>query len=80
MARVDYKDMIDFAKVILEDYKLFEGIDLVPLETYEGMDTKPAWEFKTPMASGFYKPYLIKGNSRIEKITVGDLHDMRRAK
>ena len=80
MARVDYKDMIEFAKMILEDYKLFEGIDLVPLETYEGMDTTPAWEFKTPMASGFYKPYLIKGDDKIEKITIGELHYMRRAK
>jgi hypothetical protein len=80
MARVDYKDMIDYTKEIIEDYKLFEGIELVPLETYEGMDTKPAWEFKTPMATGFYKPYLIKGDDKIEKITIGELHYMRRAK
>jgi hypothetical protein len=80
MARVDYKDMIDFAKVILEDYKLFEGIELVPLETYEGMDTRPAWDFKTPMAFGFYKPYFIKGTDKIEKVTIGELHYMRRAK
>lgn len=80
MARVEYKDMIDFAKVILEDYKLFQGIELVPLRTYAGMDTKPAWEFKTPMATGFYKSYLIKGNNKIEKITIGELNYMRRAK
>lgn len=80
MARIAYEDMIDFAKEILEDYKLFEGIELVPLETYQGMDTRPAWEFKTPMASGFYKPYLIKGGDKIEKITIGELHYMRRAK
>jgi len=80
MARVDYKDMIEFAKEILEDYKLFGGLELVPLETYQGMDTRPAWEFKTPMASGFYQPYLIKGDSKIEKITIGELHYMRRAK
>jgi hypothetical protein len=80
MVRIAFNDMIDFAKVITEDYKLFEGIELVPLETYEGMDTKPAWEFKTPMASGFYKPYLIKDDNKIEKITVGELHYMKRAK
>jgi len=80
MARVNYKDMIEFEKVILEEFKLFEGIELATLETYEGMDTTPAREFKTPMASGFYKPYLIKGGSKIEKIVVGELHYMRRAK
>ena len=80
MARVNYKDMIEFEKVILEEFKLFEGIELATLETYEGMDTTPAREFKTPMASGFYKPYLIKGGSKIEKITIGELHYMRRAK
>jgi hypothetical protein len=50
MARLGWNDMVDFARVIRDDYKLFEGIELVPLETYEGMDTKPAWEFKAPMA------------------------------
>jgi len=80
MARLAWNEMVDFAKVILDDYKLFEGIELVPLETYEGMDTKPAWEFKAPMASGFYKPYLIKGSNKIEKITIGELHYMGRAK
>ncbi len=74
MARLGWNDMVDFAKVICDEYKLFEGIELVPLETYEGMDTKPAWEFKAPMASGFYKPYLIKGSDKIEKITIGELH------
>jgi len=80
MAKVAWNDMVQFEKVIVEDYKLFEGLDLVPLETYEGMDTRPAWEFKAPMASGFYKPYLIKGSDRIEKITIGELHYMGRAK
>jgi hypothetical protein len=80
MARVDYKDMITFADDLTGKYKLFEGIDLVPLETYEGMDTRSAWDFKTPMATGYYKPYLIKGSTAIEKITIGELHYMRRAK
>jgi hypothetical protein len=80
MAKVAWNDMTAFAKVIVEDYKLFEGLDLVPLETYEGMDTRPAWEFKAPMATGFYKPYIIKGSDRVEKITVGELHYMGRAK
>ena len=80
MAKVPWNEMVAFEKVIVEDYKLFEGIDLVPLETYEGMDTRPAWEFKAPMATGFYKPYLIKGSDKIEKITIGELHYMGRAK
>ena len=80
MAKVAWNEMTAFAKVIVEDYKLFEGLELVPLETYQGMDTRPAWEFKTPMATGFYKPYLIKGSDRIEKITIGELHYMGRAK
>ena len=80
MAKVAWNDMTAFAKVIVEDYKLFEGLDLVPLETYEGMDTRPAWEFKAPMATGFYKPYILKGSDRVEKITVGELHYMGRAK
>ncbi len=80
MAKVAWNDMVQFEKVLLEDYKLFEGLDLIPLETYEGMDTRPAWEFKAPMASGFYKPYIIKGSNKIEKITIGELHYMGRAK
>jgi hypothetical protein len=80
MAKVAWNDMTAFAKVIVEDYKLFEGLDLVPLETYEGLDTRPAWEFKAPMATGFYKPYILKGSDRVEKITVGELHYMGRAK
>lgn len=80
MARVKYEDMIPFADEILKHHKLFEGIELEPLETYLGMDTKPAWDYKTPMASGFYKPYLIKGSDKIEKIVIGELHYMRRAK
>lgn len=80
MAKVAWNEMVAFEKVIMEDYKLFEGIELVPLETYEGMDTRPAWEFKAPMATGFYKPYLIRGSDKIEKITIGELHYMGRAK
>ena len=79
MARVDYKDMIKFTEEVMVKGKLLEGLDLVPLETYDGMDTRPAWEFKTPMASGFYKPYTLKGSTKIEKITYGELHYMRRA-
>ena len=80
MAKVAWNDMTAFARVIVEDYKLFEGLDLVPLETYEGMDTRPAWEFKAPMATGFYKPYILRGSDRVEKITVGELHYMGRAR
>ena len=79
MARVDYKDMIKFTEEIITKRKLFEGIDLAPLEAYEGMDTHDAWDFKTPMATGFYKPYIIKGSTKVEKITFGELHYMRRA-
>ena len=79
MARVDYKDMIKFTEEVVEKGKFFEGFELVPLESYEGMDTRPAWEFKTPMASGFYKTFTIKGSSKIEKVTYGELHYMRRA-
>lgn len=80
MAKVAWNEMTAFEKVIVEDYKLFAGLELVPLETYEGMDTRPAWEFKKPMATGFYKPYIIKGSDKIEKITIGELHYMGRAK
>lgn len=80
MARVDYKDMIHFAREIQETYKLFDQYELVPLEQYQGMDTRPAWEFKTPMAHGFYRAYTIKGMEKIEKITIGELHYLNRAK
>jgi len=80
MARVDFNDMVRFAEEISEHHKLFEGIELVPLETYQGRDTRPAWDFKTPMATGFYRPYFIKGSDKIEKITIGELHYMKRAK
>jgi hypothetical protein len=80
MARVDFNDMIKFVEEILERHKLFEGYELVPLETYLGKDTRPAWDFKTPMATGFYRPYLIKGSDKVEKITIGELHYMKRAK
>jgi hypothetical protein len=80
MARVDFKDMIHFADEITGRYKLFEGLELIPLETYQGMDTKPAAEFKTAMASGFYKAYQIKGSDKIEKITIGELGYLNRAK
>jgi hypothetical protein len=34
--------MINFAEEVIEHHKLFEGLELVPLKTYEGMDTAPA--------------------------------------
>jgi hypothetical protein len=71
--------MIKFTEEIITKPKLFEDIDLVPLDTYNGMDTHAAWEFKTPMATGFYKPYVIRGSNKIEKITFGELHYIRRA-
>ena len=81
MARVDYKDMINYADDLLNKYKIFEGLDLVPLETYEGMDKKPAWDFYTPMATGYYRPYTIMGsNKEVEKIVIGELHYLKRAK
>lgn len=80
MARVDFKDMIRFTDEVVVQRKLFEGLELEPLETYLGMDTKPAWEYKTPLASGFYKPYVLKGSDKIDKITWGELHYMGRAK
>jgi hypothetical protein len=80
MARVDFNDMINLGGEILEHHKLFEGIELVRLEKYLGMDTSPAWDFKTPMVTGFYRPYIIKGSDKIEKITIGELHYMKRAK
>lgn len=79
MARVDYKDMIKFTEEVIVKGKIFEGLDLIPLETYAGMDTHSAWEFNTPMANGFYKPFYIRGSDKIEKITYGELHYMRRA-
>lgn len=80
MARVDFKDMIRFAEELVVNRKMFEGLELEPLETYIGMDTRPAWEFKTPLASGFYKPHVLKGSDKIDKITYGELHYMNRAK
>lgn len=79
MARVDYKNMISFKEELVEKRKLFEEMELVPLEDYQGMDTRVLWEFKTPMVTGFYKPYLIKGDDKIEKLTMGELHYMKRA-
>lgn len=79
MARVDYKNMINFAEELFERHKLFEEMELVPLETYEGMDTKVLWEFKTPMTTGFYKPYTVVGDDKIEKLMIGELHYMKRA-
>ena len=57
MARVDYKNMIHFREELFDKHKLFEGMDLVPLETYENMETKSIREFKTPMIEGFYQPF-----------------------
>jgi hypothetical protein len=40
--------MIRFEYELVEKHKLFEGIELIPLETYEGMDTELVRELKTP--------------------------------
>jgi len=79
MARVDYNNMIRFRDELVEKHKIFEGMELVPLETYEGMDTRVIWEFKTPMIEGFYKPFLVRGDEKIEKLLIGELHYMKRA-
>ena len=34
MARVDFKDMINFTEEVVERRKLFEGVELEPLESY----------------------------------------------
>ncbi len=80
MGRVEYKDMIRFEYELVEKHRLFEGLELIPLATYEGMDTGLVRELKTPMATGFYKPYLVRGDSKVEKIVIGELHYMRRAR
>ena len=80
MARVAFNDMIRFTEELVDRRKMFEGLELDPLETYVGMDTRPAWQFKTPLASGFYKPFVLKGSDKIEKITYGELHYMGRVK
>jgi hypothetical protein len=79
MARVDYKDMVRFKEELLERHKLLAGLELEPLPVYQGMDTTVLWEFKTPMTEGFYKPFLVKGDDKIEKLTIGELHYMKRA-
>jgi hypothetical protein len=79
MARVDYKNMIRFRDELVEKHKIFEDMELVPLETYEGMDTRVVWEFKTPMIEGFYKPFQVRGDDKIEKLLIGELHYMKRA-
>jgi len=79
MARVDYKNMIRFRDELVEKHKIFQDMELVPLETYEGMDTRVIWEFKTPMIEGFYKPFLVRGDDKIEKLLIGELHYMKRA-
>jgi hypothetical protein len=79
MARVDYKNMIRFRDQLVEKHKIFQDMELVPLETYEGMDTRVIWEFKTPMIEGFYKPFLVRGDDKIEKLLIGELHYMKRA-
>jgi hypothetical protein len=79
MARVDYKNMIRFRDELVEKHKIFDNMELVPLETYEGMDTRVLWEFKTPMIEGFYKPFQVRGGDKIEKLLIGELHYMKRA-
>jgi len=77
--RVEYKNMLRFSKEIFETYDLFKGLKLVPIKTYEGMDTTPAWDFKAPEATGFYRAYRVEGDNKIDKICVGELHYMNRA-
>ncbi len=31
------------------------------------------------MTEGFYRPFLVKGDDKIEKLTIGELHYMKRA-
>jgi hypothetical protein len=79
MARVDYGNMIRFRDELVERHKIFDDMELIPLEIYDGMDTRELWEFKTPMIEGFYKPFLVKGDDTIEKLLMGELHYMKRA-
>ena len=76
MARVDYKDMIHFKEELFDRHKLLDGLELEPLPVYDGMDTTVLWEFKTPMTEGFYKPFLVKGDDKIEKLTIGELREL----
>ncbi len=80
MARVEFKDMIEFEKELVERHRIFAGLELEPLESYLGMDTRQALEIKKPMATGGYKAFRLKGSGKIDKIGYGELHYMRRAK
>jgi len=80
MARVDFKDMIHFVEEVVEKRKLFSGLELEPLDSYLGMDTREALDIKKPMATASYKAFRLKGSDKIDKIGYGELHYMKRAK
>ncbi len=80
MGRVDFKDMINFAEEVVEKPKLFEGLELEPMDEYLGKDIRPTREIKKPMASAFYRAFRIKGSDKVDKIAFGELHYMNRAK
>lgn len=80
MGRVDFKDMVKFVDEVIEKPKLFDGLELEPIEEYLGRQVAPILEIKKPMASAFYRAYRIKGSDKIDKIAFGELHYMNRAK
>ncbi|MFC1591089.1 hypothetical protein ACFL43_01045 [Thermodesulfobacteriota bacterium] len=80
MSRVAFNDMVKFVEEVVEKAGLFAGLDLEPLETYQGMDTKVARNIKTPMAAADYRAFRVKGSDKIDKIAYGELHYMKRAK
>ncbi len=80
MERVDFKNMINFVDDIVEKPKLFEGLELEPLDEFLGRDIRPAREIKKPMASACYRAFRIKESDKIEKIAYGELLYMGRAK
>ena len=79
MAKVEYKDMIKFVHEITEVHNLFKGLSLAPLKSFEGREIEPLMEYETKLASGFRRLYQVNGDSKIEKICIGELHYMKRA-
>ncbi|MCP4714449.1 MAG: hypothetical protein GY868_04970 [Deltaproteobacteria bacterium] len=79
MSRVDFKDMVKFVEEV-EKSGLLSGLDLEPIESYQGMDTGVARNIKTPMAMADYQAFRIKGSDKVDKIAYGELHYMKRAK
>ncbi len=80
MSRVKFEDMINFIEEVVERPNLFGGLDLEPLETYQGMDTSLGRNIKKPMATGDYRAFRLKGSDKVDKIAYGELHYMKRAK